>query len=88
MYYQARTCVRTPVGETQFFPVEIGLHQGSALSPLLFAIVLDVISRGIQDSVPWCMLFADDIVLVAETRGEVNVKLEKWRSTLETQDCV
>lgn len=85
MYSQARTCVRTPVGDTRYFPVEIGLHQGSALSPLLFALILDVISRGIQDGVPWCMLFADDIALVAETRGEVNAKLEVWRSTLESQ---
>ncbi|KAL6546860.1 hypothetical protein OROMI_022581 [Orobanche minor] len=85
MYSQVRTCVRTPVGDTQFFPVEVGLHQGSALSPLLFALILDVISRGIQDGVPWCMLFADDIVLVAESRRKVNVKLELWRSKLESQ---
>ncbi|KAL6545049.1 hypothetical protein OROHE_009956 [Orobanche hederae] len=85
MYSQARTCVRTPVGDTLYFPVEIGLHQGSALSPLLFALIIDVISRGIQDGVPWCMLFADDIVLVAESRREVNEKLELWRSNLESQ---
>ncbi|KAL6524085.1 hypothetical protein OROMI_031180 [Orobanche minor] len=47
--FQARTCVRTPVGDTLYFPVEIELHQGSALSPLLFALIIDVISRGIQD---------------------------------------
>lgn len=85
MYSQATTCVRTPVGDTHYFPVGIGLHQGSALSPLVFAIILDVISRGIQDDVPWCMLFADDIVLVAESRGEVNAKWELWRSNLESQ---
>ncbi|KAL6517417.1 hypothetical protein OROMI_033118 [Orobanche minor] len=80
-----RTCVRTPVGDTLYFPVEIGLHQGSALSPLLFALIIDVISRGIQDGAPWCMLSADDIVLVAESRREVNEKLELWKSNLESQ---
>ncbi|KAL6563007.1 hypothetical protein OROHE_005594 [Orobanche hederae] len=85
MYCLSRTCVRTPVGDTQYFPVEIGLHQGLALSPLLFALILDVISHGIQDGGPWCMPFADDIVLVVESRSEVNAKLELWRSKLESQ---
>ena len=31
------------------------------------------------------MLFVDDIVLVDETRAEVNAKLELWRQTLESQ---
>ena len=32
------------------------------------------------------MLFADDIVLIDETRQGVNVKLERWRHTLEARD--
>jgi len=32
------------------------------------------------------MLFADDIDLVDETRAGVNVKLERWRQTLESRD--
>jgi hypothetical protein len=42
--------------------------------------------RSIQDEVPWCMLFVDDIVLVDETRGGVNIKLEIWRDALESND--
>ncbi|KAL6543858.1 hypothetical protein OROGR_010355 [Orobanche gracilis] len=84
MYFQARTCVRTLVGDTQFFTVEIGLHQGSAFSPLLLALIMDVISWGIQGGVPWCVLFADDIVLVVETRREVNEKLELLMYKLES----
>ncbi|XP_074327662.1 uncharacterized protein LOC141665577 [Apium graveolens] len=76
MYFQVRTCVRTPVGDTHYFPVGIGLHQGSSLSPFLFAVIMDILTRGIQDSVPWCMLFADDIVIIKETRIVVNVTLE------------
>ena len=58
---------------------------GSALSPLLFTIVMDVLTRAIQDEIPWCMLFSDDIILVDETRAGVNAKLKLWRQTLESR---
>ncbi|KAF3640857.1 putative aspartic proteinase-like protein 2-like isoform X2 [Capsicum annuum] len=47
--------------------------------------VMDVLTRRIQGEVPWCMLFADDVVLIDETRGGVNDKLEVWRQTLESK---
>ena len=55
------------------------------LSPFLFATVMDELTRAIQDEIPWCMLFTDDIVLVDETRAGVNAKLELWRQTLESR---
>ncbi|GJZ80896.1 retrovirus-related pol polyprotein LINE-1, partial [Tanacetum coccineum] len=83
MYEGAKTRVRTSVGDTEFFPVEVGLHQGSAISPYLFALILDEISRGIQEDIPWCMIFADDIVLIAELAEGLNSRLEKWKKALE-----
>ena len=59
------------------------MHKESALSSFLFAIMMDELSRAIQDEMPWRMLFADDIVLVDEMRVGVNAKLELWRQTLE-----
>jgi len=47
--------------------------------------VMDELTRAMQDEIPWCKLFADDIVLVDETRVEVNAKLELWRQTLESR---
>ena len=76
MYEGGRTSVRTPGGVIKDFRVGMGLHQGSALSPFLFTLLMDELTRGIQDELPWCMLFADDIVLIDETRQGVNVKLE------------
>jgi hypothetical protein len=35
--------------------------------------------------IPWCMLFADDVVLIDESRIEVNQKLKLWRQTLESK---
>ena len=46
---------------------------------------MNELTRAIQDEIPWCMLFADDIVLVNETRARVNAKLELWRRTLESR---
>ena len=81
-----KTSVRNSLGDTEYFPINIGLHQGSALSLFLFTIMMDELTREIQDEVPWCMLFADDIVLIDETRSGMNEKLEKWRYSLESRD--
>jgi hypothetical protein len=61
------------------------LHQGSALSPYLFALVMDEVTRGIQGDISWYMLFTDDVVLVDESRTGVDQKLELWRQTLEAK---
>ena len=77
--------VMLAVGETNDFSITIGLHQEFALSPYLFALVMDELTRHMQDEVPWCMPFADDIVLVAKTKVEVNAKLELWREALKSK---
>jgi hypothetical protein len=44
---------------------------------------MDEITNDIQGDIRWCMLFADDVVLIDESRIGVNKKLELWRQTLE-----
>ena len=48
MYDGIRTRVRTLVGVTNDFPIGTGLHQGSVLSPFLFTIVMDELTRGFK----------------------------------------
>lgn len=84
-YRNVTTRVRSTVGTTDSFQVKVGLHQGSALSPLLFNIVFDVITENVREEPPWCVLYADDIVLVTERRGQLERKLEEWRVALESR---
>jgi len=46
MYNGVRTRVRTLVRDIDDFLIDIGLHQGSALSYFLFTIVMDELTRG------------------------------------------
>ncbi|KAK3552069.1 hypothetical protein QTP70_031784 [Hemibagrus guttatus] len=83
MYERSRTVVRCTVGQTEEFKVEVGLHQGLALSPFLFAIVMDQLSEEVRQESPWTMMFADDIVICSESREQVEENLERWRFALE-----
>jgi len=40
IYTDVRTVVRTVYGNSKGFEVKVGMHEGSALSPLLFVIVM------------------------------------------------
>ncbi|KAK3547776.1 hypothetical protein QTP86_029920 [Hemibagrus guttatus] len=83
MYEMSRTVVRCAVGQTEEFKVEVGLHQGSALSSFLFALVMDQLSEEVRQESPWTMMFADDIVICCESREQVEENLERWRFALE-----
>jgi hypothetical protein len=52
MYDNIVTSVRTSDEDTNDFPINIGLHQGSVLSPYLFALVMDDVTRDIQGGIP------------------------------------
>ncbi|VDO63399.1 unnamed protein product [Heligmosomoides polygyrus] len=51
--------------------LSVGVHQGSALSPLLFVVVMDAISRDLQTAAPWTLLYADDVMLACEDKTEL-----------------
>ena len=62
----ARSRTRVNSSFSEEFEVKVGVHQGSALSPLLFIIVLEALSREFRVGCPWEILYADDLVILAE----------------------
>ncbi|KAI5615474.1 gastrula zinc finger protein XlCGF28.1-like [Silurus asotus] len=83
MYEDSVMAVKCAVGTTDWFRVKVGLHQGSALSPFLFAVVMDRLMDEVRQESPWTMMFADDIVICGESREQVEKSLERWRYALE-----
>ena len=67
MYTGAKTVVRTFYGNSKGFEVKVGMHQRSGLSPLLFVIVMEAISREFRVALPWELPYADDLAVIAET---------------------
>ena len=76
MYDDSTTAMRCAVGVPEGFEVKVGLHQGLALSPCLFAMVMDRLTDGIREEAPWTMMFADEIMICSESKERVEEKLE------------
>ena len=85
LYQDASAVVRTDMGDSEDFKVGVGVHQGSVLSPLLFAIVMDVVSRDARKGLPWELLYADDLVLTAPSREDLQKKVKEWRECLTSK---
>ena len=72
---------------SELFGVEVGVHQGSALSPLLFSIMLAALSREFRTGCPWELLYADDWYLVQG--GTAGKGEDTWKSVMEEKGiCV
>ena len=75
------TVVRTDAGLSESFEIKVGLHQGSVLSPLLFAAVMDVVSSEAR-SLPSELLYDDDLVFMAPTMEQHDSRVAEWRASL------
>ena len=67
----SRSKVRAVAGTLEAFDIRVGAHQGSALSPLLFIIVMEEATKLAGGKGPWELLYADDMVLTAKSQEEV-----------------
>ncbi|XP_037775541.1 uncharacterized protein LOC119572505 [Penaeus monodon] len=77
------TEVRCQSGKSENFEIKVGVHQGSALSPLLFAVVMDCLTEEVRRPSPWDIMCADDVVICTNDRETCEEKLEQWTRDLE-----
>ena len=75
----------TAHGKTGQFEIEVGLHQGSGLSPFLFTIVLDTISKECRNGLPWELLFADDLAIIVDSEEDLQRRWLKWQIGMESK---
>jgi len=63
------------------------MHQGSALSSLLFVMVMEALSREFRVALLWELLYTDDLVVIAETEGLIK-RLNKWKDNVENRGMI
>ncbi|KAI3368720.1 hypothetical protein L3Q82_025415 [Scortum barcoo] len=91
LYDRSRSLVRIAGSKSDLFPVHVGLRQGCPLSPVLFIIFMDRISRRSQgpEGVRFgnhrisSLLFADDVVLLASSSQDLQHVLERFAAECE-----
>ena len=70
----------------QLYPITqflLFFYPGSILNPLLFILVLEALTREFRTGLPWELLYADDLVLMADSIEELEILFERWKSGME-----
>ena len=66
--------------------MKVGVHEGSALSPLLFIMIMVILAEDVRDGSLMELLYADDLVLCGESLNEVIDKYGRWKNAVEGKD--
>ena len=71
LYKGCKTAVSVNGELSSSFSVKVGVHQGSALSLLLFIMVMDILAEDRRDGSLMELLYVDDLFLCEESVNEV-----------------
>jgi len=52
---------------------------------VLFVILVEALSREFKVALPWKLLYADDLVVIAETEDDLIKRLSKWKNNVENR---
>ena len=80
MYKKAKTRVQVGGRHSEEFDVVVGVHQGLVLSPFFFSIEL---AKDGRKGALYELLYADDLVLMAETMEKLEAQFIRWKAAFE-----
>ena len=83
LYKGCKTAVSVDGELSSSFSVKVGVHQGFALSPILFIIIMDVLTENVRDGSLMELLYAEDLVLCGESLNEVMDKYGRWTNAVK-----
>ena len=82
LYEDSKSKVRVADRMSKEFPIKVGVHPESALSPLLFILVMDEATKECRSATFEELLYADDLVLIAQSKEEAEQKFFKWKRAM------
>ena len=85
LYDGGKTRVRVGFAYLDEFEVKVGVHIGSVLSPLLFAIVVDIITENARRGVDNELLYADDLIIISEDMEDLKERFWNWKNALDSK---
>ena len=85
LYEGLRTKVKVGSGILEEFGVGVGVHQGSVILSLIFAIVVDAVTEQARKGLLNEILYADDLVLMRENLEDLRERFQWWRGALESK---
>ena len=85
LHHGAKTKVRVGSESSQESLVQVGVHQESVLSPLLFAITVDVISENARGGMMNEILYAENLILMRKSREYLKEMFLKWKEAFESK---
>ena len=77
LYEGSRTKVRVGSGTSDEFGVWVGVHRGSVISPLVFAVVVDVVTAHAREGLLNKILHMDDLVLMSESLEDLRESFQR-----------
>ncbi|XP_063165402.1 uncharacterized protein LOC134501489 [Candoia aspera] len=82
LYRSITSMVQCVVGTSPPFTINVRVHQGLALLPLLFILCMDTVTLNLQSPHPWSLLYADDVFLADEQREVLQEQMWQWNEWL------